>query len=542
MIVDELTIYGHEISRLLLKMTALIVEAYAEQFGPVSSETESRIRRDFLSAVEIRVYGRNEKKLLLPDAVERQMTAVEEMPAKRWRAFVRTVSSLIRQTGGIGNKSYFPLFTVSKDSLREPDEEEARSHGYHGSRLRVYQTKGDGILFTFCERIVGTKKEILPIPLWGDLPKERAKILLEEVAEVLARNAKYQSRTDFCNVIALLHESSPGLLQVQLQLISFILSALSFHDFVRERGLSCIDGDTCGVDADRCAMSFGTVKEFEAELREISIGENEALRRELKKVIYAAFSEHTDQLLVPQTAEKSTGDAEQRLRAAETYFLGISNEDERALVAMRENDMVFDALTRDHDVVSLQTYLGADSISGSMEDRIFSLLLLLMDGQVSMNVRLYDGKMQLRLKAGEYVKSIEAERIRRFLPALSVLEDWCIHAGYSPEHKIGEFGRFLGELDSAKYGGLGETFRTFANTQYVCGDMVRDWNINFTRESSLPDSERGEWLIDPWSGRAWSEEEKERYASLDLSPMLWEKKQCAETAEQLKLYVERIVG
>lgn len=542
LIVDELTIYGREISRLLLKMTALIVASYAEQFGPVSSETESKIERDFLSAVEIRVYGRNQKKLLLPDAVESRLTAVEAMPTKRWRAFVRSVSALIRQTVGIGNKSYFPLFSVPKDSLREPDEEEARSFGYHRGRLRVYQVKGDGILFTFCERVVGAKKEILPIPLWGDMPKERAKLLLEEVAEVFARNAKCQSRTDFCNVIALLHDSSLGLLQVQFQLISFILSVLSFHDFAREHGLCRIDRNTCSADIDRCAMSFGTAEEFEAELREISDGGNNALREELKMVVYAAFSECTERLYVSPTVGENTGNTEELLRASETYFLDISNEDERALAAMRENDAVFDALTMDHDVVSLQAYLNAESISGSMEERVFSLLLLLTDGQVSMNVRLYDGKMQLRLKAGEYVKSIEAERIRCFIPALSALEDWCVRAGYSPERKISEFGRFLGELDSARYAGLEETFRAFANTQYVCGDTVSDWNISFTEESNSPNPEHGEWMADSWSGRIWSEEEKERYISLEISPMQWEKERCAEALEQLKQYVKLIAG
>lgn len=536
LIVDELTIYGREISRLLLKMTELIVEAYAEQFGPVSSETESRIRRDFLSAVDIRVYGRNQKKLLLSDAVESRLTAVEEMPTKRWREFVRSVSALIRHTGGIGNKSYYPLFSVPKDSLSGPDREEARSYSYHGSRFRVYQTKKDGILFTFCEREAGAKRELLPIPLWGDLPKERAKRLLEETAEVFASNAKCQSRTDFCNVIALLRESSLGLLQVQFQLISFIMAVLSFCDFARERGLPCIDG----VDIDRCAMSFGTVKEFEAELREITDGKNEALCEELKKIIYAAFSE-SEELYAPVEGENS-GDTEKLLRAAETYFLSISDADERALAAMREDEIVFDALTRDYDVVSLQDYLNAEGISGSIEDRVFSLILLLMDGQVSMNVRLYDGKMQLRLKTGEYVKSIEAERIRQFIPVLSALEDWCVRAGYSPEHKLCEFGRFLGELDPTRYGELGETFRTFANAQYVCGDTVSDWNIGFTGESSLPDTKRGEWLVDPWSGRAWSEEEKEHYASRGLSPMQWEKEQCAEAIEQLKLYVKLISG
>lgn len=536
LIVDELAIYGREISRLLIKMTTLIVDAYVELFGPVSGEAENKIKSDFLAAVDIQVYGRNQKKLLLPEMIENRLTPTEWMPARRWHSFVRNISALTTHTEGVGNKSYYPLFSVGKELLKETVDEKSWSYGYHGKRLRVFQEKASGILFTFCERDIGAKKEYLPIPLWGDLPRDRAEVLLSETANVFAAYAQETDRTDFHYVIRLLREKALGLLQIQYQMISFIMAVLSFYDFAWENWQLKINDGICSVDIERCAMNFGPIEEIEPELREIIDEKNDALREKLKKAIYTAFSESTE-LLSPVSAEK-TSDMGKLLWAVESYFSNISTEDERALAAMRASGQVFDVLTRDYDIIPLQDYLNAEDIPGSAEDRVFALLLLLEDGQISINVQLCDGKVQLRVKTGEYVKFIEAERIRRFIPALSILEDWSGRVGYSPERKLCEFGEFIGKTYPARYEGIDEIFHSFINTQYTCGDKVSDWNIDFIKGMNTPDFDRKEWLIYPWSGRPWNEEEKDSYRTLDQPYWQWERNQEEEVFELLKQYVK----
>lgn len=543
LIIDELAIYGREIFRLLIKMTKLIVEAYAEQFGPVSGETENKIANDFLSAVDIRIYGKNQKELLLPEALDSRLTFAEEMPARRWRSFVQNVSALTAQTDGVRNKSFYPLFSVRKERLKEEfDSGQSRSYGYHGKRLRVYQTKKNGILFAFCERDGDAKKEYLPIPLWGDIPKERAEILLRDTAayfESLAVDtAMQEGRTDFHHVISLLRDTAPGLLQVQFQMISFIMAVISFCHFAQDRWELTVDDSACSMDIERCAMNFGLIEELEPELREIvALGRSSDRYEKLEEIIHKAFSENTG-LSNPLATEK-TNDTVVLLRATESYFSRISNADGRALAAMRENGLVFDALTKDHDMIPLQDYLNAGDIPGNLEDRVFSMLLLLEDGQISINAQLCDGKMQLRLKTGESVKFIAAERIRRFIPALSALEEWSGYSGFSPKQKIWEFGKFIGDAEPALYEGIDEQFSAFAQAQYDCGDKVSDWDIGFIRGVNTPDFRHKEWYVDPWSGRPWSKEEEKDFEACNQSYWQREWIKQNEVSEMLGQYVRK---
>ena len=114
LIVDELAIYGRELARLLEKMASLLFDAYAGQFDAKSAAEQIRLVRAFYAAVDIRIYGKNEKPLLLPKELRDSVRFEEEMPAARWRSFIRSISALVAHTDGIRNKSYYPLFRVQK--------------------------------------------------------------------------------------------------------------------------------------------------------------------------------------------------------------------------------------------------------------------------------------------------------------------------------------------------------------------------------------------------------------------------------------------
>lgn len=481
--------------------------------------------RAFYAAVDIRIYGKNEKPLLLPKELRDSVRFEEQMPAARWRSFIRSISALVAHTDGIRNKSYYPLFRVQKGALTALGE--GRTYPYHGNELTIYQARRGGVRFTFCARDVGSASELLAVPLWDGLPREQAAQLLREVGVILSEGG-------LAHLAAVLRSTSLAALQVQFQLISFLLAVRSFFDVAEASGIDLSDENAYTVDIDRCAMNLGAVCEIEPELRACIAPENALLRERLNRALDTAFQIPARGEAV-QNAEPST-DPEQLLRSAETYFAEISDRDGRAASAMQDMGLTFDALTRDYDIVPMQEYLSETHIPGSEADHAYSMLLLIEDGHISTNVQLNDGEVQLRLKAGECVKFIWPERLARFLPALSALELWSERSGFSPERKFREFGKYL-EQQEPQYDGLSRIFEAFLKAQYACGDKVRDWNIDFLREVNVPDAEKGHWLSDPWSGRLWRKDEKDAYRKCRQSYWQWEW-DCQESViEHLKRYV-----
>lgn len=534
LIVDELAIYGRELARLLEKMAGMLVNAYTELSGKKTSDEQSRLVRAFYSSVDIRIYGKNETPLLLPEELGCRMTFKEEMSATRWRSFIRSVSSLVAHTEGIRNKSYYPLFCIQNECLKNFNGK-PQSYPYHGNELNIYQDRQDGIRFTFCERSIGSVHEFLAIPLWSGLPREQAKLLLKDTAGILSKAGQGTEAVGFPHIVSILHSSLPGLLQVQFQMISFLMAVISFFDFAEKYGID-LSGENYYADFDRCAMNFGTLCEIEPEMRVFAAPENTTLRQELKNRLYQVFfniyhDESNDE-------EPPSDDMEYLLRSTESYFAEISAHDGRAIYAMREMGLTFDALTRDTDIVPMKKYLSEKSIPGNEVNHIFSMLLLIEDGQISTNVQLNDGEVQLRLKAGECAKFIWPERLWQFLPALTALEIWSERSGFSPERKFREFGTYLEQQEPEQYYGLSQLFGDFLRAQYDCGDKVQDWHIDFSREANLPDIKQKRWLSYPWSGRPWSKDEERAYKARKQTYWQWKGECQGKVIEYLKRYVE----
>ena len=335
------------------------------------------------------------------------------------------------------------------------------------------------------------------------------------------------------HIAAVLRSTSLGALQVQFQLISFLLAVLSFFDFAKEFRIDLSGENAYTADFDRCAMNFGAICEVEPEMRALAAPENVGLRERLKEKLYDAL-QITEQ---GEVEERECLDCtEQLLRSTESYFAEISDRDGRAIFAMREMGLTFDALTRDYDIVPMREYLSEARIPGNEADHAYSMLLLIEDGQISTNVQLNDGEVQLRLKAGECAKFIWPERLGRFLPALSALELWSERSGFSPERKFREFGKYL-EQQESEYDGLSQIFEEFLKSQYACGDKVRDWDIDFLRAVNVPDTKKAHWLFYPWSGKPWTEKEKTAYDKRGQNYWQWEWAYQKKVIEHLEHYV-----
>lgn len=524
LIVDELAIYGREIARLLEKMASLLVDAYAEQFGGKPVDEQSRLVRAFYAAADVRIYGKNEKPLLLPKELNDRICFEEEMPAARWRSFIRNISALVAHTDGIRNKSFYPLFCIQKGSLKLPYKK--RSYPYHGNELKIYQGRRGGVRFAFCVRDTGSVSELLSVPLWDGLPREQAAQLLHALTEILSEGG-------LLHIAAVLRSTSLGALQVQFQLISFLLAVFSFLDIAEASEIDLSGENAYTADFDRCAMNFGAICEIEPEMRALTAPENAKLRDELKKQLHNAFQITDQGEAEPEASPDST---EQLLSSTESYFAEISDRDGRAVFAMREMGLTFDALTRDYDIVPMREYLSDARIPGDEADHTYSMLLLIEDGQISTNVQLNDGEVQLRLKAGECAKFIWPERLDRFLPALSALELWSERSGFSPERKFREFGKYL-EQQEPQYAGLSQKFEAFLKAQYACGDKVRDWRIDFLRGINVPDTVNKKWISDPWSGRPWSADEVKAYRNRKQSYWEWQWNCQEKIIAYLKRYV-----
>lgn len=518
LIVDELVVYGQEITNVIYSLEELVCSA----LGNLPDTDKSIIKGKLLSAIDIVVFAREKKRPLIPDRILSRIDFWNEMSGNQWRIYIQSISQLLNCIGTLRNKSYLPLFSLKTDEAQEIIKkrnflaEENWNYcqlKYHGISTQIWTQNIYAENNEVCGFLAISSREIndltifLPTFFFGDMSISDAKQFLSDFIKIIANKFGYNNR-----IVLFLQNSCEKFLPLQFQLVLCICSAVSFKCFLNQSGI-LFKWDQKFVDIDRVCMNFGPLSKLYEDFKLIfddifginNFGSESLIGKVSDKLaVYASplFVDTVDQQIMKVDFSRAILDAED-------YLQEITLADEMYAAAMRSSNGVFGVTTPKHSAVSVSHYLSNVNSQGYKE-ALMVMLLLFEDGVASGNVQISrDGaQVQMRLKAGELARFCSIKRYYRFVPALIELEYYCDLYSYDALEMSQQFGRFL-ESTSTECACIADGLESLIERQYIAENSMRDWiGVDLLCGLDEPEAPSEKAFttrtLQPWSKRLWS--------------------------------------
>lgn len=532
LIVDELIVYGREISSLMYTLEALVCSVWQKETGAtLTSSDEWDIHNALTAAVDILVFATNKQPLLLANHLKSKLHTERSMSVRQWREYIQNVSRLISADDEQENTSYAPSFTFDKRKSYNALCNRMRNQGwyghgkleeaswtYHGSTVYIWQRnafpsdpEGHLHLTVRCHWLSKKRVRMIPLPIFGDIAEDRIEELFFGTAQCLSKVLPGSA------LAALLHLPETLLRKVKLQLISCVISIIQFFDLFP----TADSRPVFSHDLLKIAQNFGTIDEVYLDFQVI-LG-NLQLQQELRQFIYSFLRQHTQALYGPTgTIPRFSSRKDDLLAHADNFFYRVGMDDEAYVHQLYEEQSIYSAWMRQTMSASLKEYLYSfkDSFSGCTFVEKLSTLLPMMDaGIVSMNM----GDCGITLKVGEQSKFYRVRQLYRYMPALIELERYCLRAGRDKKALIIRFGEYLDRIFMGE--NFARLFQIFVIDEiYQYSQFLRDWDIDLVSGLDKPDRERGIRRKQEWSGRDWGEEWKiiDNFTN-DIQYLHWER-------------------
>ena len=551
LIVDELVIYGHEITNIICTLEDMVCEF----FSNLPDDEQTMIRDKLLKSIDVIVFGREQKQPLIPGRIFSRIKFEKEMTGSQWRIYIQNVAQLLNRLGSLRNKSYLPVFSLPANRAKTTY---ASSHNwdyyklrYHGINTYIWMHSvypHDSEAYTvraISARATNDFVYYLPTFFLGDMTLSDAKIFLNFFAGQIESMVGSDNRlvTFLCNPFE-------KLLTVQFQLILCILSCVSYCDFLKKYDIP-IAYDLQGVDIDRVCMNFGSQNKLIDDFGNLfdcilhNYAESSPLYIDLMEYADKFLSTHAIPLFTSNGHNSKTSDFSGIILDSEDYLQMISYKDEIYTSEMRVSDGIFSTATPKRSAIALRQYLRRTGSQGYIEALIV-MLLFSDDGIASTNLQVsQDGKhIQMRLKAGELAGFSTLKKFYRFIPALIELELFCELFSFNAVYMADQFGRCL-ERYFPDYCCVSDGIRDLISRQYNLSHEMRDWrDVDLLFDLDSPETARNGVFstrtLQPWSKKTWRIEERIKVAGLSVGDYVEYEK--GKQAELVKLFHKFING
>lgn len=573
LLVDELMIYGRELSAFLHRLETAVLHTWEEKTGNALDDGKARkIRGDLMRAVDVQVYARNKKQLLLKEQFRSRINNNKIMTISQWRSYTQSVSGRISSSDVVENTSYEPFFRLSGkqyEKLSRSLQEslwQMRTWTYRRLRTDIWQksayTSNSGIQMQLTMRChsdeesgAGTVR-VIPRALFDGLSFSSMELLCEDVA----RYFENEDAERFQHFIDLLSNSGGQVKQVQIQLISFLISVIIFYEAVEKAGIrfspKFVDtGDDYPLgknhDLDKIAQNFGRQEDTYAAVMELCKTDARAKehRKKIRNILWDILECKLPVLWRDHEYGKACNQSDRCLILAEDFFYAVGLKDEKRLSDLQKEGVVYGSDVRT-DIYSHLTqyfeYFESKSELYSFEDCAGALLMLLDQGVAGMTSRVShlsdgaDGESSITndLRAGEQSLYVGARRFYRYIPALIVIETRCRQLGYSVIKQATRFGQLLDREEPGQ--NMEDAFHKLVYLLYYHGQLLRDWEFDLLYMIDQPvrngkDSIRSKR---EWCMRDWDDEWKiieactyEEYLSYERE----KQEQYKQKAEQFRL-------
>lgn len=515
LVVDELIIFGREVSSLMHTLETLVQSVWqTEMDAPLSADDKWDIHNAIISAIDIFVYATNDRSLLLEDWLKSKLNTMCSMSGSQWREYVQNVSRLINADDEIENTSYLPSFTFDKRKgcfhklRRRMSSEGWLGRGkfedtqwtYRGSVMSIWQrnafrndSEGHLHLTVRFRWLSGMRVRLVPLPIFGAIEESRMPELFSGVAQRLPQHG---------NSLASLMKYSEKLLdQVKLQLISCIISIIQFFDlFPQDSTMPPYTHDLLKI-----AQNFGILDDVYTDFQMILA--DSLLRQDLKQFLYPFLRKHTKALygLSDSRHRSITLHKDRYFRHAEKYFYQVGTRDENYILQLHEEQGIYNIWMQQTMYVRLENYLNSYERRFinpcAFSDKISTLLPMMDQGIVSMNMDCYG----IILKVSEQSKFCKVRQMYRFMPALIELERHCLRQGGNPLDFIVRFGQYLDKATPGR--NYTDLFKNFVCYDIYCyHQTLRDWDIDLVSGLDRPNRELNIRTLQEWSDQEWGAE------------------------------------
>lgn len=515
LIIDELAVYGHEITMVMQQFETLIKAAWRAKNGDLSVSAANRLDMAILKAVDLRVYAKSKESLLLKNHYKNQLSAMVEMNSREWKEYVQSVSRLLQTCSVIDNTNHCPTYMLSQEEYDHLSQ--ALNDGpwkcstwlYHTVREHIWQKQAqrptDRVRLyetVRCYRVDNGKQiRLVPQVLFGAIPAEDADELCRQIREMLLSSG--QDEDSLGHIGSLLKCEYEEFRGIRMQLVSYILCAAALYDFTQAGDLKDLE---LGKQ-EKPVQTFGTIDDVALILEKLLSTD---IRQDLKTLI-CSFIEQNAAVLDARMLQPAGTDATQTkdacIRRAEQVLYGIAREDEIQAYKVRAARSIYDSQTRFANVISLQDYLGQVAEKGALDRSVAALLLMLDANIVSLTTSSDKDEVFFNLKAGELSKTLRARWMYRFMPALLDIENHCRLYGYNTVKMARRFGEYLDAKEQrSEYETL---FYDFTNEIYSREQRLSDWDINLLSDLDMPKEEstgNGVRTVQEWSGQDWGPE------------------------------------
>ena len=551
LLVDDLLIHGRGIMKLIDNLECLILDFLK---GKQSEESKETIHNKLLDALNVYVFARNADGVLLDQKLS--LKAVTQLSSDELRALSQQISRALQQCS-VANTSYVLSaelpWTFCKEEYADISSFDDHSlFQYRGNSLCYYYKSMDNkvmetIRVYHSHKDNSLKRAATSLVIFGDVsycqgdPNTTFCRLCQDVAAGIRQIIPYNSR-----IADILSYNQPYLARPRAQMLSYILSIMSYADFYREK----ISSDPPSLykallqsDYRKIAANFDRSKRIQPEIKQLfdCVSFNNSLRTSIFTKLQSCTealniglggmdsTRHDDNDCVCRWEQGSrTYVSSERLHeVAEDIFYEVGMNTEYDANQYTQTQTKFDPLTPGNDFIQFKHYLHVMKRYGVQEIPSVGCILNLMDsGLLAMNLELDSAQKSIQciLKAGELSTFVLPRRFSVFIPALSIVERNYLKKGSSKKAVIGEFIDYLQDHCYQQDGkDCKESIELLLKLKcskgsllymYVTGQNFRDWDINLlTSEDrrSYGLDERGNFDAEKYMSRISVEKKQIRY-------------------------------
>ena len=564
LVVDELIIYGRQITAFMRDMENAIVHEWRQKHdGQQGGQTERKLRRDFLQAVDVRIYAQDDH-APLEERYFARIQSKNPMQRAEWRDMILKMAVGLTRSDLVENASYAPFFRLSlndyellKKALNK-DGWKSRKWTYHCLEAEIWQNRQIAFLnkimlqgtFRVHRDELSNTVRIVPLALFEKISTAN----LNDVSEALAVFFAEQDSKMFDHIIRLLRSKCPIMQKVKMQWISFLLSVIMFFGAMERAGIAFAlsDVDNNGIsknrnhDLDKITKNFALFNDaFDAVRALCSPDENAQSRRNKlwKNLLYPKLKDTLTLLSVPENGNSvSKKSASDYIRLAEDFFFETGARDEEYLSVIKRQGLTYRVIVPTNIRSSMGSYLKyfrehSEGTVYAVEDCIGILLMIMDTGVTAMTIRddkneSGDACLSNWVRSGEQALYARARRYYRFFPALVELESRCERSGYNIVRQMRRFGEALERMEPDQKN-LGSGFSKLYTDLRKQGYKMRDWNIDFLLDLDIP-TQNGDDATDDvrpvqdWNDKSWEEREWKKF------------RRCAGNHRKFEVYERKI--
>lgn len=440
LIIDDILIHGRGIKKLIGRFEKLILSFL--EVGEGDDLWRKKIHKDIFSALRIHVFAKNTQGIILED--EYPVYTEKLLGDAKLRVLSQQISRTLQQFD-VANTSYVLSARLPWNFFKEEFKKEdiAASENlfqYRGNVLKYYFKEKGGLLETIrfydSNRNRNNKQMATSLTIFESIPEGKENgfyglctWLADEILGIISFSC-------LANYLLLPHKN---LIRPKAQLLSFILSVLSYADFYREK----INEDPESVyrgliqsDYLKIAANFDKPKRIQYEL--LQLFKYISQHKGVKKYVFEKVSEAIGEDVV--SSEKSAEgehfhsgslDVQKSMKSLhETvenlfYDVGMDAEYEASHYIITDPKVDKVGETLDVDTIRLNQYYSfMDMNCFSKQASLGALFNLLDNGLLAMNLEWVEplNRVFCVLKAGELSTFSVPRRLITFIPALSMVE------------------------------------------------------------------------------------------------------------------------